>query len=106
MPKLLINISLAALAALSLVLVGLIGLAITEVSMFTAFAPIWQAAWGKVAMVDLYLGLLIGAVLVLIHQQGRWPGWLWALAILGLGNPVIVLYLIYHHRALKKLLNN
>lgn len=106
MQKLFINTSLAVLVGLSAWLVYLIVVAIAEVSMFEAFGPIWQAAWGKVAMVDLYLGLVLISVLMVALEQGRWPGWLWAAATLLLGNPIAVIYLLIRRKKLYALISS
>lgn len=106
MHKLIINISLVVLLALSAWLTYLIVAAIGIESMFTAFAPIWQAPWGKVAMVDLYLGLFVVALLIIIFEQARWPGFIWAMAVLLLGNPVAVVYLLVRRKRIFALLSN
>lgn len=106
MHKLIINISLAALLALSAWLTVLIVSAISVESMFTAFAPIWQAPWGKVAMVDLYLGLFVVALLIIVFEQARWPAFIWAIAVLLLGNPVAVAYLLVRRKRILALLSS
>ncbi|WP_119395533.1 hypothetical protein [Salinibius halmophilus] len=104
MHRLFINISLVALTALSVWLVYLIIQAIADISMFEAFGPIWQASWGKVAMVDLYLGLVLISILIVTLEHGKWQGWLWAIATLALGNPIAVLYLLLNRKKLLDLI--
>lgn len=56
-------------------------------------AEIWALAWGKVTLIDLYVGLLLFGVWVAL-REGRWQRVvLWALLLVVLGNLAAALYL-------------
>lgn len=102
MRLLIILISLGLLLAASLWHLGLVFQAITSASMAAEGQQMWQLAWGKTLLVDVYLGLLAVALWMLWLERGRWPGYVWALCTLVLGNAVLVLFLaVQAHKRFK-----
>ncbi|MGB1801016.1 MAG: DUF1475 family protein [Gammaproteobacteria bacterium] len=51
-------------------------------------------AWGKVSLVDLYIGLIIFSIWVYWRESNKQTGLAWSIAILLLGNMITCLYLI------------
>ena len=55
---------------------------------------IWSLTWGKVTVVDLYLGLAVFGGWVSIRERGAGRVALWWLALLVLGNLAAGIYLV------------
>ena len=59
------------------------------------FAAVWALPWGKVSLVDLFVGLFLVAV-VIIWREREVRRWLpWVVALVFLGNLVTGAYLIW-----------
>lgn len=58
-------------------------------------SQIWGLAWGKVTLVDLYVGLAIFGVWVAVRQRGIVTTALWWLALIVLGNFAAAIYLAW-----------
>lgn len=59
------------------------------------FAAVWALPWGKVSLVDLFVGLFLVAV-VIIWRERQVRRWLpWVVALLVLGNLTTGAYLIW-----------
>lgn len=69
--------------------------AIAQASMAEQGTQIWSLVWGKTLLVDVYLGLLATALLVMILERFRPWSWALALAIVALGNAPLVFYLAW-----------
>lgn len=55
---------------------------------------IWSLAWGKVTVIDLYLGLAVFGGWVFLREKGAGRVALWWLALLVLGNLAAGIYLV------------
>lgn len=58
------------------------------------FQTLWEAPWGQVALVDLYLGLVIFGAWIWFRERGSRFVWLWFVALITLGNLAAGGYLI------------
>lgn len=56
--------------------------------------------WGVVALIDLYVGFAIAAIIVLAFERKLWVGLAWALPIFFLGNVVTALWAVVRAPAL------
>lgn len=83
-----------------LAVAAFVGMAVTIAAGFTAgdffeqIGDIWSLAWGRVTLIDLYIGLALFGGWVTIREQ-RWPmivGWWFGLFFLG--NLAATLYLV------------
>jgi hypothetical protein len=51
--------------------------------------------WGKVALIDVYIGFLFFGVWIYLREQNIWLFLLWFIPLLLIGNLVSAIYLIY-----------
>lgn len=94
----------AALAIATLLLAALIVRAALSADFFEAFGRIARDPWGLVSLVDLYLGFLMFAV-VIVGFDGRGPATtLWVIGLFLLGNLVGAIWLISRYRRLREAL--
>lgn len=63
-------------------------------NMFDALVRLWPDAWFRATLADTYLAFLTIALWVAWKERGGWRGLLWALAVLGLGNMAIAVYVL------------
>lgn len=56
--------------------------------------------WGVVSLIDLYLGFVIAAVIVIAFERRLWVGLAWALPIFFLGNIVTAAWAVVRLPAL------
>lgn len=80
--------------AVTLVMVGAIAFGAAAGDFAADASSIWSLAWGKVTVVDLYLGLVIFGAWVYIREKRMGQVILWWLALLALGNLVAGIYLL------------
>lgn len=70
-------------------------------------SQIWALAWGRVSLVDLYLGLAIFGGWVAVRERRPFPTMLWWIALVLLGNFAAGVYLItasFRSRDIRQLL--
>lgn len=80
-------------AGLGLVLTGLIVWAILVGDFSAAGDFLLRTPWGIVAMVDLYLGFLISAIVIFLVEPDKRVALIWILPIFVLGNVVTAFWL-------------
>lgn len=87
--------TIRALAVVGLVvMVAMIGFAVASGSFVEEGAAIWGLAWGKVTLVDLYVGLVFFGVWVAWRERSWAATALWWVALAGLGNLAAAVYLV------------
>ena len=74
------------LLLLSLVLAGLIALAVGTGDFSAAGAWLVRDPWGRVTLFDLYFGFVLSAVVIAGFERKVWPSLFWILPIFFLGN--------------------
>jgi hypothetical protein len=74
------------------VMVGIILFGITTGDFGTEASEIAGLAWGKVTLVDLYVGLALFAGWIALRERGWWRTVIWWLALIVLGNLATALY--------------
>jgi hypothetical protein len=76
------------------VMVAAIGLGAASGDFASDASSIWSLAWGKVTLVDLYLGLAIFGAWVVVRERSAGRVIVWWLALLVLGNLAAGVYLL------------
>jgi O-antigen/teichoic acid export membrane protein len=56
---------------------------------------LFTLSWGKVSLIDLYIGFLFFGIWIYIREQNIWRFLLWFIPLLFIGNLVSAIYLIY-----------
>ena len=83
---------------------SLAGILIMAVSILVAFttgdffeegSAIWALPWGKVSLIDLYVGLFFFGAWIAYREQGGWSTAVWWIALIVLGNLTAALYLAF-----------
>lgn len=77
-----------------LILLAAIARAATQADIFVSFAMISADPWGLVAIVDLYLGFLLMAVVIQVFEGHAIRALLWIIPLVLFGNIVAALWLI------------
>ena len=92
---------------LLLMLVAFIGLCVwahVQMPFFTSVPMFLENPWGIVTLIDLYLGFFLFAGFVLLFEDNKIIGWIWAVLPLFLGNAIGLAYIIFNGRKLSKAL--
>lgn len=79
----------------TLVLAGGIVWAIPQEPLSSGLRRIMNQPWGLVTLVDLYLGLAVIGVWILLLQRGVWRALPWWIALACLGNLATLVFLMY-----------
>ena len=79
-------IGIAGLALLGLIVWAVFAYTDLHGDFLQQFGVIASLPWGLTGLVDLYVGFLIFAALVLITERSWWAAALWALPVFVLGN--------------------
>lgn len=75
-------------------MVAAIGLGVASGNFASDASAIWSLAWGKVTLVDLYLGLGIFGAWVVVRERSALQVIVWWAALLILGNLAAGVYLL------------
>ncbi len=89
-------------AVLGLILAGLIVWASFAADIGQSFGAIVADPWGLVALVDLYLGFAIFWVFLFLVDGVKPTTFVWAIALLFLGNVLAVVWLVLRWNTLSK----
>ncbi len=81
-----VAIGFAGLALLGLIVWAMLAYPEVHGDLWLQFGVVTSLPWGLVSIVDLYVGFLIFAALVLITERSWWAAALWAAPVFVLGN--------------------
>lgn len=74
--------------------------AMPQADIFQAFAEVARNPWGLVGLIDLYLGFVLFAIVIVGYEPSRAAGIAWVVALFILGNLVAAVWLLWRHRQL------
>lgn len=80
------------LALLGLALTVQIGVATSRADFMSSFAEVAADLWGLVGLLDLYLGFVVAAVLLVWLEPRQIVRWPMIVALFLLGNPLLALW--------------
>lgn len=87
-----------ATGVLALLLIAVIGWAVTQTSSLSDFRyeteALFEQPWGLVSLVDLYAGLAMIAMIMVLTERSFIAGALWALPLFVLGNVWTAIWLL------------
>lgn len=83
---------------LVLAMVGFVGACVLAYQAvgWSGFDHVIAEPWGFVTLLDVFLGGLVMASVILFTEEKRWVACLWALGIFSLGHTVSALWLVQH----------
>lgn len=84
--------AIAVLATLVMVVTIAFGFAVGDFA--REGSSIWSLAWGKVTLIDLYVGLVLFAAWVALREKTPVAAGAWWLALIVLGNLAAAVYLV------------
>lgn len=87
-------IGLAGLALFGLIVWAALAQADLHGSLLDQFDVVMSLPWGAVSVVDLYIGLILIAVLIFFTERTWWIAALWAAPLLVLGNVWAALWFV------------
>ncbi len=89
---------------IALRVLSLAGILIMAFAILVAFATgdfseeastIWALPWGRVSLIDLYVGLFFFGAWIAYREMGGWSTALWWIALITLGNLAAAAYLAF-----------
>lgn len=72
-----------------------ITVAYTTGDFFEEGSEIWYLPWGKVSLIDLYVGLFFFGAWIAYREGGGWSTAVWWLGLVVFGNLTAAIYLAY-----------
>lgn len=67
-------------------------LAFTTGEFFVEGSAIWSLPWGKVSLIDLYIGLFLFGAWIAYRERSAWSTAVWWIGLIVLGNLTVAVY--------------